>query len=197
MMVVRFWLEHNTKPFVAPLKNLSKHEVVFATDRTVRMQHKIKISVCKVDSEDHASCTVPIIAVVSRVKSEGSKNEVTAYFISKESEGFDLESRRKYERVPVKLEGRYKLCTRKGFSSCRVTDISRNGACFISKIPIKDLAEVELMVLPGESGPLGHMLHVNMIVMRCIHIGKSNYEIGGKFVVVSPGKEPSSGVQSE
>ncbi|MHC4874223.1 MAG: PilZ domain-containing protein [Planctomycetota bacterium] len=194
MMVVRFWIEHDTKPTASPLKNLSKHEVTFTTDKTIRMDQKIKVAVCKVDSEDHAACTMPVIASVSRVKFEDGKNTVTAHFISKGSEDFDLESRRKYERIPVKLDGRYKQIDRKEYSTCRVTDISRNGACFITRTPVKELAEVELMVLPTEGGPLAHMLHVNMIIMRCIHLGKSNYEIGGKFIVVSPGKDKSSEV---
>lgn len=181
-MVVRFWPEHDTAQHLGIMKQISKAEMTFTTEQRLKMGQVVKASICKINEENKASCTRPILVKIYKVKPAGKKTEVSAYFMSPDTDDFDEKSRRKHDRIPVELDGRFRKENQKEFHGCKVLDLSRSGVRFVCDGPNKQYSKVELIVLPQENGLFTHMLHVNIAVTRCIHLGKGIYEIGGEFL---------------
>ncbi len=184
VMVVRFWLRYEEKPYISPLLKVTNSDIIFTTNQKISVGQDIKLSIYEIANDRHVAGSKPVLAKVSKIKKEKNKLEITADFVTTTVQGFDTKSRRKYQRTMVNLNGRFKRKTASDYQSCQVIDISKKGVRFACGSPFKINDTLEIMVLPEEGETLAHMLHVSLLVKHCVHIGHSKYEIGGEFIDV-------------
>jgi len=147
-ITLRFWLPPSAEHFEGRLQRFTSRLVIFRTRTRVPVGAAIRFSVCTAQS-GNVSCTHPLPARAERVERAGEDYEVAAAFHA--ADNIMKQDKRRQIRHSVDLTGRFWRTTARVPFTCRIRDISPNGARFIVEGALLRFEKIRLEIDPPAS----------------------------------------------